>query len=104
MIYRSAIHTVDEAEISNGLVKAKLCLPDPSAGFSADPEDYDIRVEHRRMGFGVCITADRPLARFVIWSVRPTRCPEPFINVRVEPGTEFTWQISYEIYVSGSRP
>ena len=56
------------------------------AGFSGDPKDYDIRVENRKTGAGVRITADRPLARLVVWSVRPTRCPEPFINVRVEPG------------------
>lgn len=67
-------------------------------GFSADPKDYDIRIENRKTGAGVRITANRPLARFVIWSVRPTRCPEPFINVRVEPGAEFTWRISYEFY------
>lgn len=70
------------------------------AGFSADPKDYDIRVENRKTGAGVRITADRPLARLIVWSVRPTRCPEPFINVRVEPGSEFTWRISYEFYAS----
>ena len=47
------------------------------AGFSGDRRDYDIRVENRKTGAGVRITADRPLARFVVWSVRPTRCPSP---------------------------
>jgi hypothetical protein len=73
------------------------------AGFSGDSKDYDIRVENRKTGAGVRITADRPLARFVVWSVRPTRCPEPFINVRVEPGAEFTWRISYEFYPNGGQ-
>jgi hypothetical protein len=70
----------------------------PVAGFGDDPKDYDIRVEHRRTGAGVRITADRPLARLTVWAIRPTRCPEPFIAVRVEPGHEFTWRIAYEFY------
>jgi hypothetical protein len=75
----------------------------PVAGFRDDPKDYDIRVENRKTGAGVRITADRPLARMAVWAIRPTRCPEPFINLRVEPGGEFAWRISYEFYIMG-RP
>ena len=32
-------------------------------GFGANAKDYDIRVENRRLGAGVRITADRPLSR-----------------------------------------
>jgi hypothetical protein len=71
----------------------------PVAGFGDAPKDYDIRVENRKTGAGVRITADRPLVRMTFWSIRPTRCPEPFINVRVDPGSEFTWRISYEFYI-----
>jgi len=69
-------------------------------GFGRDPKDYDIRVENRKTGAGVRITADRPLERLMVWAPRPTRCPEPFIRVRVEPGKEFNWRISYEFYAS----
>jgi hypothetical protein len=68
------------------------------SGFGPKASDYDIRVENRKTGTGVRITADQPLARMVVWSIRPTRCPEPFIDVRVEPGGEFTWRIAYEFY------
>jgi hypothetical protein len=68
------------------------------AGFSAAAADYDIRVENRKTGAGVRITADRPLERLMVWSTRPTICPEPFIRVKVEPGSEFTWRIAYEFY------
>jgi hypothetical protein len=77
------------------------------SGFGNDARDYDIRVENRRTGAGVRITADRPLARLVIWAIRPTRCPEAFIDVRVEPGREFTWRIVYDFYAipkAGGRP
>ena len=68
------------------------------AGSGATAADYDIRVENRKTGTGVRVTADRLLARMTVWSIRPTLCPEPFINVKVEPGGEFTWRISYEFY------
>ncbi len=74
------------------------------SGFGNKPEDYDIRVENRKTGAGVRITADKPLARMALWAIRPTRCPEPFINVRVEPGREFAWRICYEFYTCRSTP
>jgi hypothetical protein len=68
------------------------------AGFGNEAKDYDIRVENQRTGRGVRISGDRPLARLSVWAIRPTRCPEPFINVHVEPGQEFTWRITYAFY------
>jgi hypothetical protein len=70
----------------------------PVAGFSGTAADYDIRVESARARAGVRITGDRPLTRMVVWSIRPVRSPEPFIDVRVDPGSEFTWRITYEFY------
>ena len=70
----------------------------PVAGFGGSATDYDIRVENAKARAGVRITCDRPLTRMVVWSIRPVRSPEPFIDVRVEPGSEFTWRITYEFY------
>lgn len=67
-------------------------------GYSDSAKDYNIRVENRKTGAAVRITADRPLARLMFWSIRTVRSPEAFINVRVEPGSEFKWRISYEFY------
>jgi hypothetical protein len=71
-------------------------------GFSASAKDYDIRVENRRTGAGVRQTGDRPMSKLHLWSIRTTVCPEAFIDLRIEPGKESTWRISYEFYeVSG---
>ena len=49
--------------------------------------DYDFRIENRKTGAGVRITGDRPLVEGVFWSARNlTVCPEPYIDVSVEPG------------------
>ncbi len=67
-------------------------------GFGADPKDYDLRIENRNVGAGVRITADRPLSRLALWAIRAPLAIEPFIDMNIEPGAEFTWRIKYEFY------
>jgi len=59
---------------------------------------YDIRIENKISGAGVRITCDRPLSRLVFWSAQKTVCPEPYIDLKVEPGETFTWKIIYKFY------
>jgi len=66
-----------EAQISDGPLRARLSLPDASAGFYRGTRfdwsgiirslEYDIRIE-------------------------------PFIDMKIEPGREFTWRIQYEYH------
>ena len=67
-------------------------------GFGTAASDYDFRIENRESKAGVRITSDRPLDRLSFWSHPKTICPEPFIDVSVEPGAERTWFIHYELY------
>ena len=67
-------------------------------GFGATASDYDIRVENRDAGAGVRQTADRPISAVHFWSIRSTVCPEAFIDMHIEPGREFTWNITYQFY------
>src|SRR3984893_2012399 len=67
-------------------------------GFGSTARDYDIRLENKTAGAGVRITGDRPIAKLVFWSIRTTFCPEPYIDLKVEPGSESSWKISYEFY------
>jgi hypothetical protein len=67
-------------------------------GFAAGARDYDIRVENRRTGAGVRQTGDRPMSKLHLWSIRTTVCPEAFIDLRIEPGKQSTWRITYEFY------
>ncbi len=90
-----------EVVFSRELVKDERAMISV-AGFSNDPKDYDIRVENRKTKAGVRITGDRPLVRLPVWAIRPTRCPEPYIDVHAELGKEFTWRISYEFYTLGN--
>jgi hypothetical protein len=67
-------------------------------GFGPDAKDYDIRIEDHRTGAGVHATGDRPLSKVALWGIRSVISPEPFIDIAVEPGAEFTWKITYDYY------
>jgi hypothetical protein len=67
-------------------------------GFGSTAADYDIRIENRKAGAGVRITGDRPLKKVVFWSIRTTLCPEPYIDMRIEPGRVSEWTIRYDFY------
>lgn len=67
-------------------------------GFSASPSDYDIRLEDTRAGAGMRVTADRPLSRMHLWSIRSVVSMEPFIAMDLAPGQEMTWHFRYSFY------
>jgi hypothetical protein len=67
-------------------------------GFGATPADYDIRVENTKTGAGVRQTSDRPISKLNFWSATRTVCPEAFIDLRIDPGKESAWRITYEFY------
>jgi hypothetical protein len=68
------------------------------AGFGHDPKDYDIRIENRLAQAGLRITGDQPLSRAALWTIRAPLSLEPFIEMNIEPGAEFTWRITYDFY------
>ena len=68
------------------------------SGFGAAARDYDFRIENRKTGAGVHVTGDQPLSKLLFWSAWKTVCPEPYIDMRIEPGKAFTWRITYEFY------
>ena len=70
----------------------------PFEGYGASAKDYDIRVENTAAKIGVRQTSDRPLSKLYFWSIRSTVCPEAYIDMRIEPGKEFTWRITYDFY------
>jgi hypothetical protein len=55
-------------------------------------------VENQKLGVGVRQTGDHPLSKLYFWSVRTTVCPEAYIDLKVAPGQEATWRISYDFY------
>jgi len=73
-------------------------------GFGNTAKDYEIRVENQKTGVGVEIRSDRPLVNLGLWAVRTVVAPEPYIEMNVPSGKEFTWTYTYRFYtVDGTR-
>jgi len=79
-------HSIPPAE---GRISAKL------TGFGIDARDYDLRIVDRAHAVGVRISADRPLAQLMLWSIRAVMAIEPFVAISVEPGQSFRWTYRY---------
>ncbi len=74
----------------------------PISGFGSTPADYDIRITDRDSNAGLRITADQPLARLSLWSIRSVMAIEPFVNITIEPGQEFSWTYTYQYAANNS--
>ena len=72
---------------------------DDLQGHSKSIKDYDFSIENRRTGAGVRITSDKPVSKIVYWSSTTTQCPEPYIDITVQPGESFSWTITYDFYL-----
>ena len=84
--------------ITREFVKGETTNLGSITGFGADAADYDIRIENHNTGAGVRITGDKPITRLIFWASLKVLSPEPYINIRIEPGEEFRWKIRYEFY------
>jgi hypothetical protein len=70
-------------------------------GFGTDSSDYDFRIENHKTQTGIRIQGDRPLQNATVWSIRSVVAVEPFIEVKADPGKEFTWTYTYTFYTLG---
>ena len=73
-------------------------------GHNKSVKDYDFRIENVKTGAGVRITADRPVSKIVFWSSATTQCPEPYIDINIQPGETFSWTITYDFYTFDVSP
>ena len=68
----------------------------PIEGFSNQVSDYDVKVENKQTGASVRITADRPMVRMALWSIRSNISIEPFVDASTNPGDTTTWTLTYQ--------
>ena len=70
----------------------------PITGFGDAAADYNITVENRKTGAGVRVTGDQPLSRVVFWSASNVVSPEAYVSLKIAPGQERQWRMTYEFY------
>ncbi len=90
----------DAAKVEGSRIRyvKELGTKETFSGSFEGADIYDIRVESPRAATGVRIRGDRPISQVVYWSMRNTFCPEPYIDLAVEPGAEVRWTYQYEFY------
>jgi len=67
-------------------------------GFGKTAKDHEIIIENKKTKSGVKIVGDRPLFQFFFWTVKTTVCPEPYIDLKLEPGEKAKWKTTYLFY------
>ncbi len=70
----------------------------PMNGFGPTEKDNHIKIENSNVGAGMTIQTDRPLLSESLWSIRTVVAVEPFVEIDIEPGQEFTWTTQYHYY------
>ena len=69
-------------------------------GFGKQAADYDFQVENSRFGAGYRVRGDRPLSRVVFWSIRSVLAIEPYVDIKIPTGQEFSWSYTYTYHAS----
>ncbi len=72
-------------------------------GFGSSISDHEIVIENKRVGAGMKISGDRPLARNLLWSIRTVLAVEPYVAIDIPVGGEFTWKQTVEYYRLAGR-
>jgi hypothetical protein len=65
------------------------------AGFDGTAKTTGVTMKHSPSGVSVRVTGDKPLKQFQVWGMSTTLCPEPFIELAVEPGKTIEWSWTY---------
>lgn len=86
------------------VLKGEDLVETPVEGFGDSPKGNEIRIQNRRVGAGMTISGDHPLSHVNLWSIRTVLAMEPFIEMSIDPGEEFTWKMSYRYYTLPSNP
>jgi hypothetical protein len=98
------------AMLKNGAIVYQQALPSHGSaatyitGFDPDASGYRIRVEDTVSQTGVEQTADRPMEKFYLWSIRTTVAPEAYIHLAIQPGKSESWTIRYKLFAGALPP
>jgi hypothetical protein len=69
------------------------------AGLGGTARDNQATVENMATGASLHIKGDRPLTKYNVYVAQLAICPEPFIDIQLEPGRETAWSNEYSMEV-----
>jgi len=62
--------------------------------------DGDFSIENIETGVGFKVGGNRVPAKMNFWTAPRALCPEPFIDLNIEPGEGFDWDLEYAFFVN----
>lgn len=65
---------------------------------------YEFNIFQQATAAGVRIRANRPPVKVLLWASSRVLCIEPYIDIRVQPGKCFSWNLSYTFYTTSTSP
>jgi hypothetical protein len=65
----------------------------------ASGKTHEVTARDVKTGFGVTITGDVPVTEWHVWGTKTALCPEPFVEIKLDPGKSFSWTTRYEVSV-----
>src|SRR5205823_9360753 len=72
-------------------------------GFGGSAGDDEFTVENLRTGVAVRVRGDRPLSGFHFYAAPLAVCPEPFVQLELQPGQEARWKTEYTFLIPAGR-
>ena len=65
-------------------------------GFDTKDEKHQtFEMRHAPSGVRIEVKHSYPFAKFYVWGIKTTICPEPYMAIDVKPGEEVRWAITY---------
>lgn len=64
-------------------------------GYGSEASHHAFAIHHAKSKATMSVTCDEPASKFLLWGVRTTICPEPYIKIDLKPGETKTWTLTY---------
>jgi hypothetical protein len=92
-------------EVQGNRITYKKTLVDQERGSqqftgwsTTDAKDNAWTIEVPALGAGMRVHGDRPMLRIGLFTIRSVVALEPFTELKIEPGQEFSWKYTYDYY------
>jgi hypothetical protein len=72
-------------------------------GFGEKSDGFTATARDSKTGFGVKIIGDVPVREWHVWGIKTTLCPEPFVDIKLDPGETKKWSTRYELFVEAPK-
>jgi hypothetical protein len=73
-------------------------------GYGTSSNDYHFQIENHKTGAGITIWGDHAISKLAFWACQTILCPEPYIELKINPGETIDWKITYQFYTCPVQP